>query len=254
VPEKQLTLVGLSLQKDFERLCLGFPDIVEIFSGWIDLSALMKAVSPTPTTVNTGVGTALRVFRYPYGDTGFNCRHQASNDAVMALAVLRSPTDLDDITNLVLRQHEFAGIEIAIQTDHSEPMVYRSLLNVDGRDLATSIDSAQKLAFAFQVFKPIGVAADCSNANDRGQNTSIRTPRRTLGCVCFKSNTPLQYFISTTNGQKHDGTVLNVVRAPLLNRIQAQISKGKNLKRKRANRLEKRARELTKHVASEEPS
>ncbi|KAI8626655.1 hypothetical protein F5Y19DRAFT_217281 [Xylariaceae sp. FL1651] len=239
VPEKELILVGLSLQSDFERLCLEFPGIARLFSGWIDLSTLMKAESPNPPKTDTGLGTALKTFNYPYSDTGFNSRHQAANDAVRTLAALNGLMEPQNVTKLLLRQHEFVGIEIAPQVDHFEAKTYRALVHVNGKSLPPSIDSAQKLAFAVQKFKPIGVAADNSNAkNAQAKNypTSIHTPQRTCGCVCFKGNKDLENFISATNGQKHDNMVLKVVRAPLPQHIRLQIAKGRSLKTKRKNR------------------
>ncbi|TGJ85145.1 hypothetical protein E0Z10_g3627 [Xylaria hypoxylon] len=237
VPEKQLVLVGLSLQSDFERLSLEFPRIIGLFSAWIDLSTLIKAESPTPTKLHTGLGTALKTFRYPFVDTGFaDYRHQAANDAVRTLAALSGLTDPENVASLVLRQHQFAGIEVNSTTKRFESKVYRALLHVNGRDLPQLIDSAQKLAFAVQSFNPIGVAADCSNATNKREmhyRSSIHTPGRTCGCVCFKSNRALQAFISATNGWKYGEVVLKVVRAPLPERIWTQIEKGKGLKMKR---------------------
>ncbi|KAI3324782.1 hypothetical protein HD806DRAFT_493609 [Xylariaceae sp. AK1471] len=246
VPEKQLILVGLSLQSDFERLSLEFPGIVELFPRWIDLSTLMKAQSLTPTKLETGLGTALTIFHYPYRDTGFDRRHQASNDAVRTLAALYGLMDPKNIASVLLRQHEFAGIEIAARIDHFASKVYRALLHVDRKDLPPLIDSAQKLALAVQKFKPIGVAADCSNAKNpqKKHPTSIHTVCRTCGCVCFKSNKALQHFISAMNGKRYDNAVLKVVRAPLPQQIQTQISKGKKLNMKRKIRRKQRTPDI----------
>jgi hypothetical protein len=239
VPNKQLILVGLSLQSDFERMSLDFPGIIELFSGWVDLSTLMKAQSLAPAKLDTGLGTALKAFRYPYSDTGFNCRHQAANDAVRTLAALHGLMDPQNVASILLRQREFPGIEIAAGVDHFASKVYRALLHVDGKELPPSIDSAQKLALAVQNFKPIGVAADCSNAKNGAKKrhpTSIHTVNRTCGCVCFKSNKALQHFIRVMNGQRYGNVALKAARAPLPQKIQTQISNGKKLNAQRKNR------------------
>ncbi|KAI1152703.1 hypothetical protein F4825DRAFT_450243 [Nemania diffusa] len=217
VPGKQLVLVGYFLQNDFECLSLEFPGIVEFFSGWIDLSTLIKAESPTPPKLDTGLGAALTAFRYPYSDTGFGRKHHSANDAVRTLAVL---CGLMDPQNL-----------------------YRALIHVNGRRLPSSIDSAQKLAFAVQKFKPIGVAADCSNANNKQKRiypTTINTGRRTYGYVCFKASQSLHNFIDATNGQRFDGVVIKVKALPP-QRIQTQISQGNHLRTNRKNNGNQRA-------------
>ncbi|KAI2641143.1 hypothetical protein GGS21DRAFT_358763 [Xylaria nigripes] len=239
VPGKRLILVGFSLQKDLERLCLEFPGVSRSFSGWIDLFSLMKAESITPPNANAGLGYPLTSFRYPYKDTGFGMRHQAANDAVRILATLRSLMNPQNVTNLVIRQYQFVGIEIAPSIDRFESKAYRALLHVGGSDLPPAIDSAQKLAFAFQHFQPIGVAADCSNARNRQRHlypASIHTSRRTCGCLCFKNNKMLQDFISAKNGERYGDVILNVARAPLPWRIQKQISDGKKLRLDRMKR------------------
>ncbi|KAI8951913.1 hypothetical protein F4801DRAFT_600589 [Xylaria longipes] len=245
VPEKQLVLVGLSVQNDFWRLCLEYPGIITLFSRWIDLSTLIKAESLAPTILNTGLGTALRLLHYPRTDTGFGSRHQAANDAVRTLAALHGLLNSENVTNIVFRQSQFtgnlAGIKVKSRINHFESKVYQAFLHVDGKDLPYSIDSAQKLALAFQKFNPIGVAADCSNAKNREKRHSpsyIRSIHMTCGCVCFKSHRALQSFISATNGQKYGEVVLKVVRA-VPERIQTQIRNGEVLK---ANRRKSRMR------------
>ncbi|KAJ8128192.1 hypothetical protein O1611_g5444 [Lasiodiplodia mahajangana] len=245
VPGKELVLVGLSLQNDFERLSLEFPSIIGLFSGWIDLCTLIKAESRYPTKVDTGLGTALTMFQYPSKDTGFQRRHHAANDAVRTLAVLCGLRDPENVANIVLRQNRFRGIEIRTNVQHFESKLYRALLHANGKNLPSLIDSAHKLAFAFRRFNPTGVAADRSNTHNKNPHPpTINASHRTYGCVCFSNKKDLQDFLDATNGQKYGEVVIEAVRAPLPQRIQTQILKGERLKTRRNNHRRKRPEAL----------
>ncbi|KAJ2986332.1 hypothetical protein NUW58_g5076 [Xylaria curta] len=231
-PGKQLVLVGLSLQNDLQRLCLEFPGIIRFFSRWIDLSTLIKAESSIPTTPNTGLGTALKVFGYPHADTGFDRTHQAANDAIRTLAVLYGLLDPQNVESLVLRPYNFVGIEVRPKVNYLRFQPYRAFLHVDGNCLPPSIDSAQRLALAVQEFNPIAVAADCSNVSDIREprsSSSIHTSRRTYGCVCFEDDQALEYFIYAFNGKKYGEVVLTVVRAQSYQRVHKEIEDGKDV-------------------------
>ncbi|KAI0384164.1 hypothetical protein F5Y04DRAFT_293504 [Hypomontagnella monticulosa] len=218
-PRTTLVLVGRSLREDIEHMGLDFGDVVSCFQYWIDLSALIKTISPVLMDTEVDTRTLLTTFGYPSSDSEFRRRYPQANAAVKTLAVMEGLTRDLNVDELILRYRQFDGIEVAPSVGHFDTKKYRAMIFNRFGDLYLPLPrviySAQRLADATKLFKPTGVGADTFGTeafDHRAYPSDIHTPFMTRGCVCFKKRRTLRRFIRLTNGLVLDGVMLEVNR------------------------------------------
>ncbi|KAI1656915.1 hypothetical protein F4813DRAFT_390256 [Daldinia decipiens] len=215
---QNIALIGFSLPKDIERIGLNFADINNMFPYWIDLSRMIAAVSPTLAYHQIKMGTILYTFGYnSIGTIWFVGTPIVVNEAVKALAVLEGLQCREGVNKLILGERKFPGIEIEAQVEAFRFMPYKALIHNQGSRLPPSIDSAQKLAFVTEDYRPIGVAADICDVRFEGFKPccpGIRETHMTRGCVCFKDKKALDEFINDVDGSVIDGVTIKVENIP----------------------------------------
>ncbi|KAI1809303.1 hypothetical protein GGS20DRAFT_590788 [Poronia punctata] len=110
--------------------------------------------------------------------------------------------------------------QVVPRISHLAAYPYRALLRCRGQEacyLPPPINTAQSLFSEFYRFKPVGVAADCSNTGIDQDNRRLHIDQTslpsTIGCLAFRNNRDLQAFVDATNGRHFGTLVLSVTRA-----------------------------------------
>ncbi|KAH9906516.1 hypothetical protein F4778DRAFT_726427 [Xylariomycetidae sp. FL2044] len=239
---RDLVLVGMSLEVDLERMCLEFPAIIDHFAGWIDLSMLFKASSPSPVTIDTGIGVGLRICGFPQHDTGFGKMHHAGNDAVRTLAVLQAIQQSSNMEEIVVRQTDIGGVRLECDGEVLQSYPFKAVVHNNGSNLPRAVDSAKRLAISMLPYSPVAVAADWKNDARHRCGGSVFTRGRTRGCICFGNKASLDRFVAETK--------LKVERCPLPSEILQEKKHSQEAMKIRRQR--KASRKQTKRRGLEE--
>ncbi|KAI0103553.1 hypothetical protein F4814DRAFT_101329 [Daldinia grandis] len=215
---QDIVLMGFSLSEDIKRIGLDFAYINQIFPYWIDLSRMVEAISPVLVNHQINMRTILGAFGYGSIDTiriaGY---HIVVKEAVKALAVLEGLQCREGVGKLVLGAQKFPTIKIEAQVETFRFMRYKALIHNKGSRLPLSIDSAQKLAFVTEGYRPIGVAADIYDPRLKDSKPNcpgIHVTGMTRGCVCFKNKKALEEFINDVDGSIINGVAIKAEIIP----------------------------------------
>ncbi|KAI1137133.1 hypothetical protein F5Y05DRAFT_419621 [Hypoxylon sp. FL0543] len=197
-PGRKLVVVGYSLQDELGPMGLNVLDVLRRFDNWFDLADMAEyfpkhLVDP------------YHILRDQSGDHGLGEAHAKAESAIKHLSILHGL--------LHPRQKKHDKMQVAADVDRFSSEPYQAMIYAaPPYTLPPSIDSARKIAEAFDKYEPIGVGADdipmtisTSPDSPAPSTSTIDTPFMNRGCLCFEDKERLRSFVKAAENLVIDG-------------------------------------------------